>query len=546
MSIEIESEDIIRLLLQFFDEQNLNQSLHALEAETSIKLNTVANKEEFLQDIIQGKWDTVLQQVVTLNIRPKALVDLYEQVVLELTELRELGAARSLLRQSQPMYLLKQQHPERYLHLEHVLSRSIFDARDAYRANTTKEKRRQAIAKGLSNEISVAAPARLMTLLDQSAQWQEQQGLCNKDTFDVFGGGSGNGGVNKTETVETDQGDHAELFPGRRYKTIKFPGKTTYAECMSFSPDGQYFATGSVDGFIELWHPQNGKLRKDLKYQAEGNLMAMDESVISLAFSGAAAAAEDSGGGGASSSSNGGILISGSTDGKIAVWNIQSGFCKRRISPAHSQGVTSIQLNNKTTHILSGSYDQLIKIHEIKSGKLVKEFKGHTSFINSVAYMNCDMNIISSSSDGTIKIWDSESTECLSTITPSSMTLPVQLALPLPVTSTFDGFVVCNKSKRLSIYSKNGDLVKTIPAENDKDANHNIDSDFISAAVSSRGKLVYAITETGNVYGFNIETGHIVQSVKVSDTEIISMASHPIASIIAVNDAVGHVYLFKP
>ncbi|CAO3591772.1 unnamed protein product [Absidia cylindrospora] len=542
MSIEIESEDIIRLLLQFFNEQNLNQSLHSLEAETSIKLNTVANKEDFLQDIIQGKWDTVLQQVVTLNIRPKALIDLYEQVVLELAELRELGAARSLLRQSQPMYLLKQQHPERYLHLEHVLSRSIFDSRDAYRGNTTKEKRRQAIAKGLSNEISVAAPARLMTLLDQSAQWQEQQGLCSKDTFDVFGGGSGgpsssgNGGVNKAETVETEQGDHAELFPGRKYKTIKFPGKTTYAECMSFSPDGQYFATGSVDGFIELWHPKNGKLRKDLKYQAEGNLMAMDESVISLAFSGTAGAVEG----------GGGLLISGSTDGKIAVWNIQSGFCKRRISPAHSQGVTSLQLNNKTTHILSGSYDQLVKIHEIKSGKLVKEFKGHTSFINSVAYINGDLNIISASSDGTIKIWDSGSTECLSTITPSSTTLAVQLVLPLPTTSTLEGFVICNKSKRLSIYSNKGDFVKTIPADEDEDANNNIGSDFISAAVSTRGELLYAITETGKVYGFNIETGHVVQSVKVSDTEIISIASHPIASIIAVNDAVGHVYLFKP
>ncbi len=91
----------------------LTRSLPRAQNECQVSLNTVDSIENLVAEINNGRWDAVLPQVASLKLPRAKLEDLYEQIVLEMIELREIDTARAMLRQTQVFQKMKQEDGDR-------------------------------------------------------------------------------------------------------------------------------------------------------------------------------------------------------------------------------------------------------------------------------------------------------------------------------------------------------------------------------------------------------------------------------------------------
>lgn len=518
----VESADIIRLMLQFCKENGLYRTLQTMQEESRVSLNTVDSLEGMLGDINHGRWDAVLQAVSYLSLPDNVQQDLYSQIVLELAELREVEAAQHLMRETAPMIAMKQDTPERYLRLEALLKRPHFDPREAFEGEP-KEKIRGTIAAAVSKHVTIAPPSRLLALVGQAMKWQQHTGLLPAHAqIDVFRG------------VAASKVEEKEMPPTQIGKTVRF-GEKSHPECAIFSPDGQYCVSGSVDGFVEVWDYQAAVLRKDLAYQEEGSFMMHEKAVIAIAFS------KDSE-----------LVATGSQDGQLKVWRIASGACARRYERAHGEGITFIAWSKDSSQLLTASFDYLVRAHGIKSGKTLKEYRGHTSYVNSAVYSRDNNKVISASSDGHVMVFDARTTESLATLTPpppphlnSKIQYSVNSAIVAPKLPALYGdqedslIFVCSRTNTILLMNLNGQVLKSFSSGKK-------DVDFVAMTASPKGEWLYAAGEDNRLYCFSTETGALEQTVKAAEKEIIGLTHHPSRNIVAVYASDGTLAFLKP
>ncbi|KAF0687644.1 Aste57867_20628 [Aphanomyces stellatus] len=514
MAMEIASEDVIRLIQQFLREHKLFDTLHTLQEESQVTMQAVDSVDALANDIMNGKWDQVLTQTQHLHLSTSFMIDLYEQIVLELTEGNEGSVARELLHQAPPMRALQERDITRFGHLERVTGLPSFDARFAY-SGVPKDKRREELAKKLRKYVTSAPPSRLLTLLGQALKFQQLSGVLPAE-IDLF--------QNAPKRLKVDRTEESIQKPSGK---IKF-GKASTPQTAQFSMDGRMLVSGTKDGFVEAWDFDKCVLKKDLDYQARDEFMMHEESVTAQAFS-----------------RDGELLATASVEGKIKVWKLSSGQCLRRFEHAHSKSIHSICFSKDGTQLLTASFDQLVRLHGLKSGQTLKEFHGHDNYVNFATFSPDMTKVLSTSCDGTIKIWDVKSAECLSTLRPPhaapGVEMDVLAAHPVPGKPHL--VLLVTRSKAMYLLSWQGEFEKTTYADPYGDIEPK--GEFVAAATSPQGKYLYGLTDKGFVLVFKMETGVLEHAMQVSTGTVYGIAHHPHRNVLATFGNDGYVRVWK-
>ena len=504
-SLDIDALDVVKLIMQFCKENNLYKSLLQLEDETKIKLNSVDNVEEFRNDIINGRWDKVLRAINGVDLEVDIVVEIYEQIVYELVENEEKNLAFLVLDNlAKDNFKIKQDFPQRFKRLMNIVECNVPINEIYAEDDTSKEKNRLTIAKKLTNNLTSLASNRLMMLLSSGLKYliSKKEIPSNLTKYDVL-----SGKIDRYFNKEENEvySDYVKSLD----KQIHL-GDSSYFESAKFSPDGNYLATGSADGFIDIWDSNTGKLKSDLPYQMENasGVMVHDESVTSLIFS------KDSK-----------MLCSGDNAGNIKVFKISNGKCLREFPNAHSKGVTCLAFSKDSSIVISGSFDSSIHLMGLRAGKLIKELKGHTSFINDIQINWEAERFYSASSDGTVIYWDLKHQEIIRTFSPpvtqSIVDIPINnIMISYASSSTAEkNIFVSNRSNSIYLMSSDGEIIRTYCTERKKN--------IVYSALSNDESWLYAVDEDNCLYTFSVKEAIIRNFFKIHEKDVIAILHHP-------------------
>jgi len=202
---------------------------------------------------------------------------------------------------------------------------------------------------------------------------------------------------------------------------------------VAFSPDNLTLATAGDDGLLHLWSAENGAAFETLKghkgavlalaFVNDGNLAsgAADRNVVLWDLNAQWKLDHIIGTGDSNSplvdrvnavrfSPDGKSLATGggepTRDGEIKLWQVETGQLIRSFTNVHSDAVFGVDFSPDGKYLASGAADKFVKVLELGTGKIVKQFEGHTHHVLGVSWNRNERTLASAGADNVVKIWD--------------------------------------------------------------------------------------------------------------------------------------------
>ena len=119
-------------------------------------------------------------------------------------------------------------------------------------------------------------------------------------------------------------------------------------------------------------------------------------------------------------SPDGQLLASGggepSRSGEIKLWSVADGKLARDLPGIHSDTVFSLDFSPDGKLLASGAADKFLRVSSVISGKLLKNFEGHTHHVLGVSWKQDGRTLVSAGADGLVKVWNFTTGEKLKNI----------------------------------------------------------------------------------------------------------------------------------
>jgi WD40 repeat protein len=180
-------------------------------------------------------------------------------------------------------------------------------------------------------------------------------------------------------------------------------------------------------------------------------------------------------------------LVSGSFDQSIKLWNVSNRNLIHELKD-HHKGVFALAVSADGQTLASGSWDETIKLWNIATGQLLSNLEGHRASVRALAASPDNQLLISGSFDNTVRIW--------------------QLA--------------------------SGDLVKTMSHE----------EPIAAIALNHTGQILASTSDDGLVKLWSVSTGEVIAQLTGNNNCICSLTISPTSDAVLAGTVSGSIVVW--